>query len=99
MIPAFSVLRGMSDLRARIEERLQEENPKALFADGFDDALIGIARRATQEPLVAYDREKCIRTLMDRDGMSREDAEEFFEFNVIGAWMGEGTPVFVDTEV
>jgi hypothetical protein len=29
--------------------------------------------------------------------MDREDAEEFFEFNTIGAWMGDLTPVFVDT--
>lgn len=31
---------------------------------------------------------------MTRDGMSLEDAEEFFEFNVIGSWVGDGTPCF-----
>lgn len=89
----------MSEIRERIEERLKEENPKALFADGFDDCIIGICRRHGQEALVAYDRESCIKTLMDRDGMEREEADEFFEFNVAGSWVGEGTPVFVDTEV
>jgi hypothetical protein len=34
--------------------------------------------------------------ILARD-MPREDAEEFFEFNTIGAWMGDATPVFVDT--
>ena len=87
----------MSDIRDRVEEQLKEEHPQALFADGFDECIIGIARRACKEPLVAYDREKCIQTLVDRDGMSREDAEEFFEFNTIGAWVGEGTPIFIDT--
>jgi hypothetical protein len=33
---------------------------------------------------------------MERDGMSREDAEEYFDFNVAGAWVGEGMPVFLD---
>ena len=47
-------------------------------------------------PLAAYDRAKCIKILMDRDGMTEDAAEEFFEFNVIGAWLGEGTPVFID---
>jgi hypothetical protein len=28
-------------------------------------------------------------------GMSEEEAEEFYEFNTIGAWMGDGTPIFV----
>jgi hypothetical protein len=32
---------------------------------------------------------------MDRDGMHEEEAEEYFEFNVAGAWVGHGTPVFV----
>jgi hypothetical protein len=85
--------------RDLIEERLTEENPKAVFADGFDEAIIGISRRFGKDPLVAYSREKCINVLMKRDKMSEEDANEFFEFNVIGSWVGEGTPVFVDTEL
>ena len=32
---------------------------------------------------------------MDRDGMHEDEAEEYFEFNVTGAWVGHGTPVFV----
>jgi hypothetical protein len=27
--------------------------------------------------------------------MTEDEAEEYFEFNVIGAWVGHGTPVFV----
>ncbi|MGE0406975.1 MAG: hypothetical protein AB7O65_11800 [Candidatus Korobacteraceae bacterium] len=89
----------MSEKRARVEERLKEENPKALFADGFDDCILGIAYCAGRDPLVAYDTELCIRLLMDRDGMERDEAEEFFEFNTVSAFVGEGTPLFIDTEV
>lgn len=78
----------------KIQEQVAEINPDALFADGFEDALIGYAERSTQSPLALYDRQKCIEILMNRDGMSEEDADEFFEFNVIGAWMGDNTPVF-----
>jgi hypothetical protein len=69
-------------------------NEETLFADGFDEALIGYAERFGMSPVALYDREKCIAILIKRDGMDREEAEEFFEFNVIGAWMGESTPVF-----
>lgn len=77
-------------------ERLAEANPEALTADGFEDAYIGICTRFGQAPLAAYDYGKCIGVLMKRDGMSFEEACEFFDFNVIGAWAGEGTPVFID---
>lgn len=72
---------------------ISEVNEEMLFADGFDDALIGYVERFGQPPLALYDREKCIGILM-QEGMSHEEAEEFFEFNVIGAWMGENTPCF-----
>ena len=28
--------------------------------------------------------------------MGYEDAIEHFDFNVIGAWLGEGTPIFIE---
>ena len=77
-------------------EALREENPNALLADGFEAAFRGICRRFGMEPVAAYDREHCLLILQRRDQMTREQAEEFFEFNVIGAWMGDGTPVFLD---
>ena len=64
-----------------------------LFADGFDDAIIGIAERIGMEPVVAYDINKIIEILA-RD-MPKEDAFEYFEFNILGAYMGERTPVFI----
>lgn len=67
----------------------------ALRADGFNEAIIGVCRRFGQSPIVAYDYEKCIQILVSRDGMTEEDAREFFEFNVIGAYVGEGTPCFI----
>jgi hypothetical protein len=77
-----------------IKENISEQNEEALFADGFEDALIGPAQQFTKV-VAAYDYEKCIKILMDRDDMSRDDAEEFFSFNVTGAYVGEHTPIFV----
>jgi hypothetical protein len=47
------------------------------------------------DPVVAYDRTIVI-DILARE-MTREEAEEFFEFNTIGSWMGDLTPVFIDT--
>jgi hypothetical protein len=69
------------------------EESEAMLADGFEEALIGSVRRFGQGPIALYDYDKCIQILM-RDGTSYEEAVEHFEFNVIGAWVGEGTPAF-----
>jgi len=78
-----------------VRDLISEWNEEALMADGFDEAILGISQRVGMEDVVAYDRDKCISVLMDRDGMSSEDAVEYFEFNVAGAYMGENTPVFI----
>jgi len=86
----------------RIREWVWEWNEEALLADGFEDAFVGICERIGSVPVVAYDRYECIRILMDRDGMTDEEAIEYFNFNVAGAYVGEGTPVFLtlwDSEV
>lgn len=70
-------------------------DPEMLFADGLEDAIIGVVERCSQPPLVVYDIPRCIEILMERDGMSHEDAEEFFSFNTLGAWVGEYTPVYM----
>ena len=52
-----------------------------LFADGFDDAILGIAE-VNGFPTVVYDTAKAIAVLRKRDGMTRSDVEEFFSYNV-----------------
>lgn len=66
-----------------------------LLCDGLEDAFLGVCRRFNQPPVAAYDVDKIIEIFMTRDGMSYEEAVEFYEFNVIGAWVGERTPVFI----
>jgi len=74
---------------------LCEEHENLLPADGFDEAILGLCERAGSDVVVAYDRDKCIDILVERDGMEYEEAIEYFEFNVVGAWMGDNTPVFI----
>ena len=66
-------------------------------ADGFDDAILGLGRRCGQPDLLVYDVDKCITILM-KDGMTDEEAIEYFEFNVVGSYVGEGTPIFLYTD-
>ncbi len=74
-----------------IVDKISIINPEALTADGFDDSIIGISSSHT----VIYSADSIVETLMRRDGMSHEDALEFFEYNIAGAYVGEFTPIYM----
>ena len=74
-----------------IIETLEELNPEAILYDGFDEAIVGMIARCGTEPLALYDRDKCMRILMDK-GASHEEAEDYFCYNVEGCWAGPHTP-------
>ena len=65
-----------------------------LLADGFDEAGIGYIDRPNEPRVVVYDREKCI-DILNKD-MSRDEAEEYFEYNVAGSYMGAETPAYLN---
>jgi hypothetical protein len=80
-----------------IRDELAEQYPEALFADGLEDAILGAAHvfdRDGQRDAIAYDYDACLDVFV-RDGMTLDDAEEWMSFNVLGAYVGDGTPVFV----
>jgi hypothetical protein len=62
-----------------------------LTADGFDSCLIG---KDTKDRAI-YDADAMIDVLIARDDMSRDEAEEYFWFNIDGAYMGDETPIYV----
>jgi hypothetical protein len=85
----------MKTLRDKIDDWVDEFYPDTpiLIADGFEEAFVGIASQF-DKPIAIFDRQKCIKILM-RD-MSEDDAYEYFEFNVSGAYVGENTPAFIE---
>ena len=78
-------------------EEIAEINPDALMCDGFDEAVIGMAERPNLGPVVAYSVSKILDIMVNRDGMTYEEALEFYEYNIAGAWMGEHTPIYITT--
>ena len=66
-----------------------------LKADGLNGAIIGVGSRCGQKDVIVYDVEKVVEILMTRDGMTYEEAEEFFDFNIGGGWHGEETPIWM----
>jgi hypothetical protein len=85
-----------------VKDDIYDINPEALLVDGFDEAIIGMAERINLGPVVAYDTNKIIKILADDmdDKLDEETkmvlAYEYFEFNILGAWVGDNTPIFIN---
>lgn len=77
-----------------LKETISQHNPEALFADGHDHAIMGYAT----DGRVIYSVDQIICGLMQRDGMTYEEAIEFFDFNIAGAYVGEYTPIYMYEE-
>lgn len=84
-----------NEKRQMVDEYFHNTDSEALVIDGMDSAIIGVAQQFTNDPLVAYSMTKIIGCLTEQ-GMSYEEALEYFSFNIQGAWMGEATPIIVD---
>jgi len=84
-------------LNADIREHLNDMFEGLLFLSEreFDAAILGVAERIGMSPIVAYDTAKIIDILCKRDGMEDDEAAEFFEFNIAGAYVGDRTPIFI----
>ena len=54
-----------------------------------------MAERIGEEPVVAYDTTKIVEILSR--SMSVDEAYEFFEFNILGSYVGHKTPLFITT--
>jgi hypothetical protein len=74
-----------------LKNKLVKLDPELLFADGYDDCIIGMTFRA-DVPVVIYSADKIIDKLANE--MSYEEAQEFFDFNIEGAYVGERTPMY-----
>jgi hypothetical protein len=88
------------NIKHHLEECYPDYMDKILLADGFEEAFMGIVESFGNEPKACYDYDVCIDILMvgfsdDYHAMTRDEAIEYMEFNVTGAYVGEFTPAFI----
>ena len=82
-------------INQEVKDWISMHNEEALLADRFEEAFLGVSEVFGRPPLVTYDRDKCIDILVQRDGMTYDEAVEYFEFNVRGSWVGDSTPIYL----
>lgn len=83
------------DLNDAIREMCVQYDEEILLADGYDEAFVGVVTRCGGPTIACYDAKRCVELLEERDGMTSEDADEYFAFNTEGAFVGPHTPCFL----
>ena len=81
-----------------IREHLAEINEEAIIYDNLEEALVGIGHRFGMQGIAIYDLDKVFKELEKMLGpeCSQEDVIEYFDYNVMGTWAGEYTPIFIE---
>jgi hypothetical protein len=70
----------------------------AILLDGLENAIIGVVEEFGNGRRVLYSKDMILKILTERDGMTWSEAEEFYDFNILGLYAGEQNPVFLVTE-
>lgn len=65
-----------------------------LKVDGFDDCFVGIGQGFGLEDRLIYDKNKMLEK-MQKDGMTEEEALDYFEFNIQGCYLADNMPIFL----
>ena len=73
---------------------LEDDNPNALLADGFEDAYLGYTANVGHPSVAVYDLGKCLEILM-ASGMTEEEATDYLHASVLCAYVGLDGPLFV----
>ena len=71
----------------------------AILLDGLEEAIIGIVEEFGNGRRILYSKRIILSLLQTRDGMTEQEAEEFYDFNILGLYAGEQNAVFLDLKV
>ena len=81
--------------RKDIEDLYSDDAPDILFEDGYASAIEGVVWDG-ERTRVVYRTESILEILMDQ-GMTYDEASEYFDFKVAGSNVGVYTPLYLET--
>lgn len=77
-----------------MRKRIEEYPDGAVLIDGFDEAIIGISEEFGSEQRIVYDKSKVLE-ILTQQGMTEEEAIEYYEYNILGAYISDQNPIFL----
>ena len=71
----------------------------AILLDGLESAIIGIVQEFGNGNRILYSKQRILDILQERDLMTYGEAEEFYDYNILGLHASEQNAVFLDLEI
>jgi hypothetical protein len=72
----------------------------AVLLDGLEGAIVGIVEDfGSPGRKILYSKQGILNILQERDLMTYGEAEEFYDYNIVGLYAGEQNPIFLDLEI
>lgn len=84
---------------SNFEIDLDEYAEGAVMLDGFEDCIVGVVEEFGNGRRLLYDKQKMIIKLCSEDLMTEQEAEEFFDYNILGLHVNEQNAVFLDQRI
>lgn len=81
-----------------MEIDIHEYAEGAVLLDGLENAIVGITEEFGGNRRILYSKPKILDILMVRDLMTMSEAEEFYDFNILGLHVSEQNPIFLDID-
>jgi hypothetical protein len=69
----------------------------AVILTGMDEAIIGVVETMGTGPRILYSKNKILE-ILSGDDMTLEEAEEYYDFNILNLWVSDQNPVFLISE-
>lgn len=86
--------RKRDGIQKYLEQYFPDDIEDILLADGLEEAFIGVSRSFAGAHVAVYDIDIIMQVLV-KQGMTLEEAHEYFEFNTLGSYMGPHTPIYL----
>jgi hypothetical protein len=71
----------------------------AIILDGFNDAIVGITEEFGGIKRLLYSKDKILKILQENNPITQSEAEEYYDYNIVGLYAGDQNPIFLDLEI
>ena len=70
----------------------------AIILDGFNGAIVGITEEFGGIKRLLYSKDKILKILQE-NLMTQSEAEEYYDYNILGLYANNQNPIFLDLEI
>jgi len=84
----------------KITVDIDEYAEGAVLLDGLEEAIVGVVEDfGSPGRKMLYSKQRILDILQERDLMTMGEAEEYYDYNILGLYASDQNAVFLDLEI